>query len=663
MRQLSIDLETYSSVDIKKAGMYKYVQSPDFEILLLAYSLDNSPVKVLDFTQSTDIPAALWAALWDPSCIKHAYNAPFEWRCLSRWAKVEQPETWLPQWRDTMLHALYCGYTGSLDATGRALGLPEDKQKLAAGKALIKYFCQPCAPTKTNGGRTRNLPRHDPEKWKLFTAYNRQDVVTEMEIAHRLSAFPVPDEIQAQWVQDQIINARGVAVDHDLIEGALACSAEVNAIRLEEARQLTGLDNPNSAKQLLPWLQEHGAPLDNLQKATVADALAGEEIPDEARRALELRQELSKTSVQKYNSLSDIVCTDGRVRGVLQFYGANRTGRWAGRLVQVQNLPRTYISMKLLPMARDLVKHHNTAALQAIFGNVSDTLSQLIRTAFVPETGRLFVDADFSAIEARVIAWLSGEQWRLHVFSTHGKIYEASASAMFGVPLETIAKGRENYHLRAKGKVAELALGYQGGPSALMRMDSAHTLNEEELPEIVRRWRQSSPCIVQLWKDALNCAVQAVQEGKPGNAGHCIFRYEGDVATGQLFLTITLPSGRKLFYAEPTVGADEYGRPVIHFWGVNQTTKKWEQQETYGGRLVENITQAVARDCLAVNISRLEQAGFPIVFHVHDEVVIEIDESRADLDAVVKIMSQPVPWAPGLPLAADGWTGAFFTKD
>lgn len=662
MRHINIDLETYSSVDIRKSGMHKYVQSPDFEILLFAFSIDGAEVKVVDLTRE-QLPEYVIEMLTDSDYVKHAYNAPFEWYSLSRFLKMTQvqADTWLSQWRDTMLQGLYCGYTAGLDETGKALGLPQDKQKLMAGKALIRYFCKPCNPTKANGERTRNLPEHDPEKWALFIEYNRQDVVTEMEIAKRLTQYPVPDDLQQQWILDQKINARGVLLDSRLIDGALEIS-EISKRRLtDEAIKLTGLENPNSSAQLLPWLRKNGAMLYNLQKQTVADALTSKDIPENARRVLELRQELGKTSVSKYEKMKDVVCSDGRVRGLLQFYGANRTGRWAGRLVQVQNLPRTYIDAELLPTTRELIKQRDGESLCMLYGNVPDTLSQLIRTAFVPSEGNVFVDADFSAIEARVIAWLSGEKWRLDVFRTHGKIYEASAAAMFGVPIETIAKGQSNYHLRAKGKVAELALGYQGGPNALTNMDSKHELNPDELPEIVRRWRQSSPCIVQMWWGTENAARKVITEGGEANAAHCTFRLEGD--KNQMFLTVELPSGRKLYYVQPQVGKNRFGKDSILFMGVNQTTKKWEQQETYGGKLVENITQAFARDCLAVKIGQLEAVGLSIVFHIHDEVVIDAPRDKADLQEVVRIMSEPIPWAPGLPLAADGWTGGFFRKD
>lgn len=669
MHHLSIDIETFSSVDITKSGMYKYAQSPDFEILLFAHSLDGGPVQVSDLTQpGAYLPEEVIRWMFDPQCVKHAYNAPFEWYCLSRYFGLDRnpsypPERWLPQWRDTMLHGLYCGYTAGLDATGRALGLPQDKQKLAAGKALIRYFCCPCKPTKSNGGRTRNLPRHDPAKWDLFQSYNGQDVVTEMEIERRLSNFPVPDEVQRQWELDQRINLRGVAADLDLVEGALWCGDTVRQRLMDEAVALSGLQNPNSVAQLTRWMEkETGEELTDLRKDTVSRLLADGVESQAAARMLEIRQELGKTSTKKYNALAHTVCADGRVRGLLQFYGANRTGREAGRLVQVQNLPRTYL--KGLPLARQLVKSRNLDGLRLCYGSIPSTLSQLIRTAFVAEPGKIFIDADFSAIEARMLAWLAGEEWALEVFRTTGKIYEATAAQMFHVDPDTIVKGHENYSMRQKGKVATLALGYQGGEGALINMGALDMgIPEEDLPDIKNRWRQSNPCIVQFWYAVDAVATAAVQQGLPGEVRGVKFAREWDPANDLDFLTIQLHSGRKLYYAKPHMGVNRFGNPSICYWGLNQTTRKWEVQETYGGKLVENITQATARDCLFVAMERLEAAGCPIVFDIHDEVVIEVPEGMAGLEKVVEIMSQPIPWAPGLPLGADGWVDHYFKKD
>lgn len=656
---LSIDLETFSSVDIKKSGAFKYIESPDFQILLFAYSLDGEPVQVIDLATGETIPSWLMAALRDPDIIKHAYNAAFEWGGLSKYFGALPVD----QWRCTMFHGLYCGYTAGLDATGKALGLSADKQKLNSGKALIRYFCVPCRPTKTNGGRTRNLPHHDPEKWALFKEYNRQDVVTEMEIERRLSAFPVPDFVQKEWETDLRINARGVMVDMNLVTGALTMGANTRTALVDEAERLSGLRNPNSVKQLREWL---GTELDeevtNLNKETVAHLLNRDDNSDTVQRMLEIRQELGKTSTKKYDAIEAAVCSDGRVRGLLQFYGANRTGRWAGRLVQVQNLPRTYTEP--LSLARDLVINNQPDALRLICGSIPDTLSQLIRTSFIASPGNLLVDADFSAIEARVISWLAGEQWRLEVFRTHGKIYEASASQMFGVPIEKIKKGNPEYALRQKGKVAELALGYQGSTGALIKMGAFDMgLTEEELPDIVSRWREANRRIRDLWYAMENAAVRVISEGGSVGVGCVILSREYDQNTGADCMTILLPSGRKLYYINPKLGVNQWDKPSINYMGMEQSTKRWGTVETYGGKLVENCVQAIARDCLACAIERLEAAGMPVVFHVHDEVVIDIPADRADLDAVVQIMRAPIPWAADLPLNADGWTGLFFRKD
>lgn len=673
VHHLNIDIETYSDVDISKAGLYKYAQSPVFEILLIAYSLDGAPVQVIDLASggmNSCIPLWLINALKDPNCIKHAYNAAFEWYCLCRyfrWNPEKEGRNFLRQWRCTMLHSLYCGYPASLDAAGKALGLPQDKQKLATGKALIKYFCVPCAPTKTNGGRTRNYPYHDYAKWQLFKEYNAQDVVTEMEIERRLSNFPVPDAVQTQWVTDQIINCRGVAVDQTLVEGALDLDAAVRKDYLQEATELSGLENPNSVTQLTKWLQEEtGEEVNDLRKTTVADLLGIGLPSDAARRMLQIRQKLGKTSNKKYNALETAVCSDGRVRGLLQFYGANRTGRWAGRIVQPQNLPRTYIDGGLLPLARDLVKNRKRDALQLVFGSAPDTLSQLIRTAFVASSGHTLVDADFSAIEARVLAWLAGEEWVLEVFRTHGKIYEATASQLYGVPIEKIKKGNPEYALRQNGKAATLALGYQGGAPALITAGRLpKDTPEEELCDIRDRWRKANPSIVQFWYTVDAAAKEAVNTGRYIELwdGRLAFAREMDPGNDLDFLTIRLPNGRKLFYAKPYMGTNRFGQPSLGYWGMNQKTKKWGHVETYGGKLAENITQAVARDCLAEAIERLEAAGYPVVFHIHDEVVIDAGPDKADLADVVRIMSRVPVWAEGLPLNAEGWTNDFFKKD
>ena len=660
MHHLSIDLETYSSVPIAKAGAQKYIQSPDFEILLFAYSLDGAPVVCVDFAQGEVLPPDIAAAITSPDYIKHAYNAPFEWGCLSKYIGRQLPPE---QWRCTMFHGLYAGYTAGLEATGRALGLPEDKRKLNTGKALIRYFCVPCAPSKANGMRTRNYPHHAPDRWELFKEYCCQDVVTEMEIDRRLSAIPVPDFVQKEWETDLLINARGVAVDMDMVNGALELGATVRNSLMDEAMQISGLNNPNSVRQLASWLEsETGEEITALRKDTVAKMLTRDDNSPEVQRMLEIRQELGKTSTKKYDAIEQAVCSDGRVRGLLQFYGANRTGRWAGRLVQVQNLPRTYTEP--LELARDLVKGRKLDALKVIYGSVPDTLSQLIRTAFVAPAGHILIDADFSAIEARVISWLAGEEWRLEVFRTHGKIYEASASQMFGVPIELIKKGNPEYALRQKGKVAELALGYQGSTGALINMGALDMgIPEEDLPDIVARWRDANKRIRDLWYKMDAAAVQVITQGGSVGLNCLVLSHEWDANQNTDYMTITLPSGRKLYYNAPMTGENQWGGASISYMGMDQTTKKWKRIETYGGKLVENVVQAIARDCLAQAIEHLEAAGLPVIFHIHDEVVIDCEPNAATLEDVVQIMSTPIPWAPDLPLGADGWVGKFFKKD
>nr|DAQ74598.1 MAG TPA: DNA polymerase I [Caudoviricetes sp.] len=671
LHHLSIDLETYSEVNIGKAGAYRYILDPSFEILLFAYSLDGMPVEVIDVASGQVIPLWLKNALKNPLYIKHAYNAAFEWFALSKYLGQLPPD----QWRDTMLHALYCGYPASLDAAGKAMGLPEDKKKLATGKALIRYFCVPCKPSNANGNRTRNLPKHDPDKWKLFKEYNGQDVVTEMEIDRRLSAFPVPAFVQKQWETDLLMNARGVAADMEMVSGALVIGATVKSQLMGEARQLSGLDNPNSIKQLAQWLTDatdSDAEITSVTKETVATMLKQPQ-PANVQRMLEIRQELGKTSTKKYDALETCIADDGRVRGLLQFYGANRTGRWAGRLVQVQNLPRTYTHP--LPPARQLVKDRNIDGLRLMYGSINDTLSQLIRTAFVATPGNVLIDADFSAIEARVISWLAGQEWRLEVFRTHGKIYEASASQMFHVPIEKIKKGNPEYALRQRGKVAELALGYQGGVSAMRRMDTGHNLDDlsdDEVKGIVDRWRETNSMIRDLWNIVDSAAVTVITNGgaqtirSETTDAVITLACELDIITGTRYMTILLPSGRKLYYPSPEIGVNRWGNPSVSYMGQNQTTKRWEKVETYGGKLVENIVQAIARDCLAIAIENLEAQGLHVVFHIHDEVVIDTpawaDEDTM-LETVTKIMTKPIPWAQMLPLNADGWVDKFFKKD
>ena len=656
MHHLSIDIETRSSVDIGKAGAYKYAQSPDFEILLFAYQLDDYSVEVIDLKNGEEIPSEIAEMLDNPDVIKHAYNAAFEWYCLNR-AGYETP---IDQWRCTMAHGLYCGYTAGLDATGKAIGLPQDKQKLTTGRALIRYFCVPCKPTKTNGGRIWNQPWHDTDKWNLFKEYCCQDVVTEHEILKRLDLFPMPEEEERLWQMDVLMNAYGVRVDTELIEGALYID-QISAQRLtDEAVRLTGLSNPNSTAQLVKWLQDNGTETDNLRKETVSELLDGIN-PEKVQRMLEIRQQLGKTSIKKYVAM-DTACGEGdRVRGLTQYYGANRTGRWAGRLVQMQNLPRNYL--KTLDYARNLVKAKNYDGVKILYGNVPDTLSQLIRTAFIPSSGHKFVVADFSAIEARVIAWLAGEQWVNEVFATHGKIYEATASQMFGVPVERIAKGNPEYSLRQKGKVATLALGYQGGTSALIAMGALQMgLTEEELPDIVQRWRQANPRIKGLWYAIENAALAVMETAQPQGINGLIFALEGDLIYGQSFLTVRLPSGRKLFYPKPFLKENRFEKMAVHYYTVGQQTRKWEVTSTYGGKMVENIVQAIARDCLVVTLERIAAKGLQVVFHVHDEVIIDAP-METTVEEICGLMAEPIPWAPGLVLKGAGFESQYYMKD
>lgn len=655
MADLSIDIETRSSVEIRKAGLYRYAQSPDFEILLFAYQMDDAPVEIVDLAQGEKIPEWIVEALQSAGVIKHAYNAAFEWYCLNT-AGYRTP---LNQWRCTMAHGLYCGYPGGLDAIGKAIGLPQDRQKLATGKALIRYFCVPCRPTKSNGNRTWNLPKHAPEKWQLFKEYCKQDVTAENSILRRLNQYPVPAEEERLWQMDVKMNAFGVRVDEELTDGALYIDEVSRQILMEEAMGITGINNPNSTVQLMEWLERNGTETDNLRKATVSDLLAGQPA-ENVKRMLEIRQQLGKTSVKKYEAIRNAKGADGRVRGLTQYYGANRTGRWAGRLVQMQNLPRNYLGT--LDEARKIVKKKNYEGLRLIYGNVPDTLSQLIRTAFIPSEGNKFVVADFSAIEARVIAWLAGEQWVNEVFATHGKIYEATASQMFHVPVEKIKKGNPEYSLRQKGKVATLALGYQGGTSALIAMGALNMgLTEEELPDIVLRWRNANRRIVDLWYSVEQAALKVMQTAEPQAINGLIFALEGDMLYGQCFLTVRLPSGRKLFYPKPFLQENQFGKMALHYYSTG-SNKKWGVESTYGGKMTENIVQAIARDCLAETLKRIEDKGLHVVFHVHDEVIIDAPEETT-VEEICGLMADPIPWAPGLILKGAGFEGQYYMKD
>lgn len=662
---ITVDIETYSPQDISKVGLFRYAQDPEFQVLLFGYCAEDSAAPtVLDLTLEPDPRCCLYVSmpwLFDASYTKRAHNAAFEWWCLSEYMELswEQRVLWLQQWECSMIHALYCGLPAQLGALGQVLQQPEDTLKMKEGKALITYFCKPCKPTKRNGGRTRNLPQHDPAKWHLFCRYNGMDVIAERANDRKLAPWPVPESIMQQWREDVEMNARGVAVDMALVKGALACSALITEEQTAESKTLTGLANPGSRAQLLDWLHNRGVPMQGLTKEDVGKALAGE-LPSDVRRVLELRQQLGKTSNTKYETIAASAGPDHRVRGTLQFYGASRTGRWAGRLLQVQNLPRTYLDHQA--EWRSIVKLHDPEALALLTDNVSNTLSQLIRTALVPGEGCTFVDADFSAIEARLIAWLAGEEWVLDVFRTTGKIYEATAARIFGVPFESIVKGNPNYKYRQRGKVATLALGYQGGVGAMKRMGGDQLgLDDEGLMDIVRRWRKQNPRICKLWDAMQKAAVHTIRTGRstvprPG----VIFRKELAPGVPFAFLTMQLPSGRKLFYADP--GATPDDRITYKEWD----TGSWREAETYGGKLTENLTQAVGRDCLAFALDNLRRAGYQVVFHVHDEVIIELpttQDAETALDAVVRIMSIVPPWAEGLPLNAAGWHGDFFTKD
>lgn len=655
---LSIDIETYSDLDIKKVGGYKYAEN--CEVLLFAYAWDDEPVKIVDLAAGEVLPDDVLGALTDNEITKCAYNAQFERTVLSHYLHRRSPDVPFQfldpvSWSCTMVHALTLGLPGSLDMASKVLRLADDKAKMSVGKQLITYFCKPCKPTKVNGGRERNLPEHAPEKWATFKEYCVRDVVAEREIRHRLSGFPVRSEEQRLWELDQRINDRGVSIDARLVSEAIAFDADFKGRVVAQAAALTGLANPASGEQLKRWIErEEGFFPTSITKDNLPELMTQVQKP-EAKEMLKLKQLMSKTSVKKYEAMSRARCDDGRVHGLLQFYGANRTGRWAGRLVQVQNLPRN--SMAELDDARALLRSGDTDAIEMIYTHPLDVLSQLIRTAFVPRNGCRFMVADFSAIEARVIAWLAGEKWRMKVFADGGDIYCASASKMFGVPVE---KHGVNGHLRQKGKIAELALGYQGSIGALKAMGADKLgLSDEELREIVNSWRKASPHIRQLWYDVDAAALEAVRECRAVTLHHgiALSRRKG-------ILFIRLPSGRKLAYARPKIEIEpEFDREGLTYEGAEQTSGKWTRLRTYGGKLVENIVQAIARDCLAVAMTRLEAAGYQIVMHIHDEVVIECPADACDLTDVCRIMGEPIRWAKGLVLTADGYITDYYKKD
>lgn len=644
MKQLSIDIETYSSTNLNQTGVYRYADSDDFELLLFGYAVDFGPVKVVDLTQGEKIPSQIIQALDDPAIIKSAFNAQFERVCLSRFVGHRLKPA---GWHCSRVWSATLGLPLSLRDVGTVLGLP--RQKITAGKELVRYFCTSCKPTKANQNRTRNFPYHAPDKWQQFKQYNQRDVEVEMEITQKFSRFPVPQNEWENYWMDQDINDRGIRIDQQLVNNAIKCQKEFHAQYLQTSQQLTGLANPNSPLQLKNWLHQQGVETDSLAKASVAQLL--QTTTGTVHQVLALRQLLSKSSVKKYQAMQKAMCKDGCVHGLLQFYGANRTGRWAGRLVQVQNLPRN--SMPDLEEARALVKQGNTTALAMLYESVPDVLSQLIRTAFIPSKGHHFYVADFSAVEARVIAWLSGEEWRQAAFAKNEDIYCASASQMFGVP---VVKHGINGELRQKGKIAELALGYGGSIGALKAMGATKLgLTDDELPPLVQMWRNASPHIVQFWWDVDKAAKECIKTHLPQTTHGMKFIYR----SGCMFLR--LRSGRYLCYPQPKIGINRFGSESITFMG-NNTVKKWDRIETYGAKLAENIVQATSRDLLAGAMRRLETAGNPVVMHIHDEAVIDAPTDRS-LDTIVKIMTEVPDWADGLILNAAGFVGGFYKKD
>lgn len=659
---LNVDIETYSSEPITN-GVYRYVEAPDFDILIIAYSVDGGEVKAIDcsklhFTEEKMKMIEFCDALYDENVLKTAFNANFERTCIAKRFGVPQPPE---QWSCTMVDARRLGLPASLEKCAEVLNVEDKKDK--AGKALINYFSVPCKPTKVNGGRTRNLPKHDMDKWNMFVDYCIQDVKTERAIRDKIKVFEVTPSEQKAWELDQHINDTGVEIDLELMNGAVALDMKDKAELMEEARHITGLSNPNSPSQLKAWFSERGLELPNMTKGTISDALSSAQ--GEVKRMLEIRQALSKTSVKKYTKMQDMACKDGRVRGVFQFYGAG-TGRWAGRGVQLQNLTKHKMPDAELPIARETLKEQDFEMLSMLFDyEPSSILSQLVRTCFIAGEGKTFIVSDFSAIEGRVTAWFSNEKWRKEVFESHAMLYEASASKMFGVPLEDIKKGGPREDLRAKGKVTELALGYQGGPGALIAMGALEGgVKEEELQGLVDAWRRESPNIVDFWYSVQDCAIKAVETGQEQYTNRCRFK------TDRGFLFITLPSGRKLAYPKPHLGINKFNRKSLKFWGINSVNKKWEVQDTYGGKLVENIVQATARDILSEAMLRLHDAGYKVVMHVHDEIVVEVPDFNRDKETVEREMKKmtdimekyPEWWTEGVPLSSEAFVEDFYKK-
>ena len=650
-RVMGVDIETYSSVDLAEAGVYAYVEAPDFDILLISYIFDDwgeDDVKTIDcFDADPDMMAEFCEALLDPQIVKTAFNANFERTCLAKWLQKPMPPE---EWRCTMVKALTLGLPGNLAGAGEALGLPPEKLKDPQGKALIQFFSKPCKPTRANGQRTRNLPQHDPAKWQLYKSYNRQDVVTEQEILRKLSIYKTPESEQELWALDQHMNDNGVALDIPMVEKIVEYDTRRRQELQEEAQELTGLKNPNSLAQLKRWLAEQGVEMTSVTKDTITEALRDPDLPDVVRRVLEIRTALGKTSVAKYSTMLVAHCQDHRLRGILQFYGANRSGRWAGRLVQTHNLAKN--TLPDLALARKLAAEGDFETMGTLFGETAFVFSELIRTAFIPSEGCRFVVSDFSAIEARVLAWIAGEEWTLEAFRQGKDIYCETASMMYHVPVE---KHGANSHLRQKGKVAVLACGYQGGVGAMKRMDKGGTIPEDEL-----QWRGANPSVVKLWRNCEMAARTVIEE-------HRTVRLKNGIAFGYVNgnLFIKLPSGRKLCYWNTHLKMDPRdGREHIVYMGVNQETKQWGETETYGGKLVENITQAIARDCLAISMQRVAALGYNIVMHVHDEMIVDVPIEDTDaLDRINACMGEAIPWAPGLPLRGDGYETPFYMKD
>ncbi|NHN33516.1 DNA polymerase [Paenibacillus agricola] len=651
MTILQIDLETYSSVDLLKSGVYRYVESPDFEILLFAYAYDDEPVTVIDLTAFEDVPDFILHDLLDPFVTKAAFNANFERTCIAKHFGIKcNPH----MWQCTSVWALTLGLPGSLGKVAEILKL-EDK-KDTKGKGLIKYFSVPCKPTKVNGQRTRNYPHHDPEKWEEYKAYNKQDVVVEREVRLKLERFPVPSHEWKLWALDQQINDRGVRLDPVLIEHAIACAVQYTERLVDEAHQLTGLENPNSLTQIKGWLSDHGLETpDGLGKEFMPVLLNAAPCED-TKRLLELRQEMGKTSNSKYDAMSRSLCSDDRVRGILQYCGANRTWRWAGRNVQMQNLPQNHIPD--LDLARSILRSGDYEFLEMMYGAPPFVLSQLVRTALIPSEGNRFIVSDYAAIEARVIAWLADEMWVLEVFKGHGKIYEATAARMFNTPFETIVKGHDNYRLRAPGKVATLACGFGGGAAALSKMDKNKEIPEDQYDRLVKQWRNANPNIRKLWYAAEEAAMQAVQEKTTVKLAHGVqYRYEGGI------LFADLPSGHSLAYPQPEIKLDtKFGKDGLTFYALDERNN-WMPQRTWGGTLVENLVQAIARDCLAVGLTRTEAAGYRTAIHVHDEIVADVPIGFGSVEEMSDLMGQPIDWAPGLPLKAAGFECDFYQKD